>query len=566
MKNEAMSNKRILRKTSLFSLLAARFFQHPSRSYLPVRSKQMKALYLFVFLLGAALGPVAAGTTPSPFEDKSLLIFFTNPSGKLDSFVFGKLKQLGIQSANPCSDAVFLRRVYLDVIGTLPTPEEARKFLDDKNNNKRAALIDRLLERDEFADYWGMKWCDLLRVKAEFPVNLWPNAAQAYDRWIRTSIRQNKPYSHFVWEILTSNGSNFKAPPVNFYRSTGGKDPKSIARAVALTFMGERAEKWPQAKWDGMAAFFSQVGFKSTAEWKEEIVYYNGNDKSQEPAGKAVFPDGTPAQLTGEKDPREAFATWLLTSKNSPFARNAVNRVWFWLMGRGIIQEPDDSRSDNPPSNPELLSWLAQELISSKYDIKHIYRLILNSKAYQLSCIPGSTKPEAEVNFAYYPLRRLEAEVLIDALDQITGSTEEYSSMIPEPFTWVPEDKRSIALPDGSISSAFLDLFGRPPRDTGVLSERNNRPTSAQRLHLLNSSHIQSKITASERLKAIFRSSPTPLEGITQIYLLVLSRYPTLEELAALKAYTQTGEAKGWNVSYDLTWALMNSAEFLYRH
>lgn len=485
-------------------------------------------------------------------------------SNGIDQRVFARLRELKIVPANACSDAVFVRRVFLDVIGTLPTAAEAQAFLDDPNTNKRAVLIDRLLARDEFADYWGMKWCDLLRVKSEFPVNLWPNAAQAYDRWIRTSLKQNIPYSRFAWEILTSNGSNFRAPQVNFYRSAGSHDPKALARAVALTFMGERAERWPEAKWTGMAGFFSQLGFKATGEWKEEIVYFTGMDESLGTKAHATLPDGTVPEIPAGKDPREVFATWLLSSKNSPFAANAANRVWFWLMGRGIVQEPDDRRPDNPPSNPELLAYLAQELVSARYDLKQLYRLILNSRTYQLSCLP--TTPEGEAQFAAYPLQRLEAEVLIDALDQITGATEEYSSMIPEPFTWVPEEKRSICLPDGSISSAFLDLFGRPPRDTGLLNERANRPTAAQRLHLLNSSHIQNKITKSAKLRALFQPGQPPRDGITQVYLTILSRYPTAQELQIVKEYSATGEAQGLQALYDLAWALINNTEFLYRH
>ena len=205
-----------------------------------------------------------------------------------------------------------------------------------------------------------------------------------------------------------------------------------------------------------------------------------------------------------------------------------MNRVWSWLLGRGIIHEPDDIRPDNPPTNPELLAYLERELVASHYDLKHIYRLILNSKTYQLSSIPESDHPEAAANFAYYPLRRLEAEVLIDAICQITGTTEKYSSPIPEPFTFIPEDQRSIALADGSITSSFLEMFGRPPRDTGLESERNNRPTAAQRLHLLNSSHIQRKIEQSAKLRALVAAKrearATPID---RLYLTILSRYPT---------------------------------------
>ena len=194
------------------------------------------------------------------------------------------------------------------------------------------------------------------------------------------------------------------------------------------------------------------------------------------------------------------FADWLIRPENPWFTRNIVNRVWCWLLGRGIIHEPDDIRPDNPPSNPELLAYLERDLVAAHYDLKHMFRQILNSRTYQLSSIRRSPRPEAAAKFAFYPLRRLEAEVLIDALCQITGTTEKYTSAIPEPFTFMPDNQRSIALADGSISSSFLELYGRPSRDTGLESERNNRPTAAQRLHLLNSSHMQRKIEQSAKL------------------------------------------------------------------
>jgi hypothetical protein len=512
---------------------------------------------------------VAAGAEKpfvSTFESRGDL----SPAGKIDELVFGQLQQLGIQPANLSSDEVFVRRVYLDVIGTLPAPDEARDFLQARDPNKRRELIDRLLKRREFADYWAMKWSDLLRIKAEFPINLWPNAVQAYHRWVRTSIDQNVPYDRFAREILTASGSNFRVPEVNFYRALQSKQPRATAQAVALTFMGTRADKWPDDRLAGMAAFFSHVGYKSTAEWKEEIVYF---DAVKMTAGgtagasaMAVFPDGTAARLSPDRDPREVFADWLITRENPWFARNVVNRIWFWLLGRGIVHEPDDIRDDNPAANPDLLADLEQELVTHKYDLKHIYRLILNSKTYQLSSIPRSDHPEAAANFASYRLRRLDAEVLIDALCQITGTTEEYSSPIPEPFTFIPEDHRSIALADGSVSSSFLEMFGRPPRDTGLLSERNNRTTAAQRLHLLNSSHIRRKIEQSERLRQLVRNSRRPLDTVNRLYLTILSRLPTQEELQVVREYSESGDVAGREVLIDLTWALINSPEFLYRH
>jgi hypothetical protein len=519
-----------------------------------------------VVFFTAVVGTAAPSAAPNPFESRAV----PTPRGQIDKLVFGRLERLDIQPANICTDAVFVRRVYLDVIGTLPTAQETRTFILDKDPNKRSNLIDNLLERDEFADYWAMKWGDLLRVKAEFPINLWPNAVQAYHHWIRTSIKKNLPYDRFVRELLVSSGSNFRVPQVNFYRAMQSKEPETIAQVVALTFMGERAENWEKERLSGMAGFFSQVGYKSTGEWKEEIVYFDPNRATSPTTGKAtikaVFPDGKAARLSPDKDPREIFANWLITAKNPWFTRNIANRIWSWLLGRGIIHEPDDIRPENPPSNPKLLAFLEKELIAAKYDLKHIYRLILNSSTYQLSCIPRSKKPEGAVNFSHYPLRRLEAEVLIDALNQITGTTEKYSSQIPEPFTFIPAEQRSIALADGSITSSFLELFGRPPRDTGLESERNNLPTAAQSLHMLNSSHIQRKIEQGRKLRNLMQVKGNMRQLATRYYLAILSRFPTNEEVKLVEEYSKSQRGNRRIVAVDLAWALINSAEFLYRH
>jgi hypothetical protein len=498
----------------------------------------------------------------APFESPAEF----SPRGRIDELAAAGWKRLGIAPASPCSDEVFLRRVFLDAAGTLPTPEEAAAFLAGQSAGKRAALIDSLLDRDEFTDFRTMKWCDLLRVKSEFPINLWPNAVQAYHHWIRAAVRENLPYDRFARELLTASGSNFRVAPVNFYRAVESREPQSIAQAVALTFMGARAEKWPKARLDGMAAFFSQTGYKPTGEWKEEIVFF---DRGKKPSGPFVFPDGKPARVAPGQDPREVFAGWLLDPRNPWFARAVSNRVWFWLMGRGIVHQPDDIRPDNPPSNPELLAFLERELAGARYDLKHLFRLILNSQVYQLSPIPKRDSAEAAAAFAFYPVRRLEAETLIDAICQVTGTTEQYSSPIPEPFTFMPEDVRSSALPDGSIGSAFLEMFGRPPRDTGLESERNNRATADQRLHLLNSSHIQLKIQQSSKLRALIQGRPggRPRDPLDRLYLAILSRYPTGDELKTVTAYLQSGAANNrWPAVVDIAWALINSAEFLYRH
>lgn len=501
------------------------------------------------------------------FENESEFVA-NNP---LDSLVLARIQEKGIEPARLCSDEVFVRRVYLDVIGTLPEVEEVQVFLEDRRAGKRQALIDDLLEREEFADYWTLKWCDLLRVKSEFPINLWPNAVQAYSRWIHDSIRDNKPYDRFVRELLTSSGSNFRVPPVNFYRAIQGSESSTIAEAVALAFMGVRLEKCSQQQRSNLAEFFSRVAYKQTREWKEEIVYA---DTTASESLNTAFPDGVAVRIPPNVDPREVFANWLIQADNRWFARNAVNRIWAWLMGRGIIHEPDDIGEHNPPSNPDLLTYLEKQLVSSRYDLKSIYRLILNSNVYQQSSIvyqqssiPRSDHPEAESLFAHYIARRLDAEVLIDALCRVTRTTESYSSPIPEPFTFVPEYRRSIALDDGSITSPFLEMFGRPPRDTGLESERGNQISDAQRLHLLNSAHIQRKIEDGDWLHELvdFRRR-VDRDLVDMIYLSALSRYPTSDELHVIKKYANTEGLFPRLVVKDLLWALVNSKEFLYRH
>jgi len=528
------------------------------------------------------------------------------PECRLDQLVFTELAQLNFHPVL-CSDAVFVRRAYLDVIGTLPTAIEAREFIQDPDTgNKRSLLIDRLLQRDEFADYWAMKWGDVLRIKAEFPINLWPNAAQAYHRWVRASLAENKPYHQFVRQILTASGSNFRVGPVNFYRALQNRTPEGIAAAVALTFMGTRVESWPTQRAADLAVFFSQIGYKPTSEWKEEHVFWDpigfsavsgysapGHatitaiaeasncaaqpalpERTNLPPREATFPDGTTISLPPDQDPREVFAIWLTAPGNPWLARCAVNRVWAWLLGRGIVHEPDDMRPDNPPSNPELLVYLERELVTGCYDLKKLYRLILNSKTYQLSSMPHANSPQAASAFAHYPLRRLDAEVLIDAINKITGASDLYTSPIPEPFTYIPEDIPAIAIADGSITSPFLALFGRSARATGMALERDNKPVPAQWLHLLNSSHIQRKLEQGPKLRTLFSSGRDPSEILEELYLTILSRFPTSNEVASAEAYSAASVSKNAKAVrqkrredwVDIAWALINSTEFLYRH
>ncbi len=482
----------------------------------------------------------------------------------LDKLVQSAQRRAGVTRARPCSDAVFIRRVYIDVIGTLPTPDEVRAFLDDGRSDRRARLIEALMKRDEFADYWSLKWCDVLRVKSEFPINLWPNAVQAYHRWVREAVRQNLPYDVFARDLLTSSGSNFREPAVNFYRATRGRDPAALASAAALTFMGSRIDEWPEDMRDGMSSFFARVRFKRTREWKEEVVY---SDPAPFGSTRGGLPDGTEIRIPAESDPRRLFADWLITDENPWFARVAVNRVWAWLLGRGLVHEPDDFRADNPAALPKVLDYLAAQLVASGWDLRHVMRLILASDTYQQSAIPRDSAPEATTLFAYYPVRRLDAEILIDALCWIGGTGPSYSSRIPEPYTFVPEEDRTIALSDGSITSPFLELFGRPARDSGLASERSNSPTADQRLYLLNSTEVRRRIDQSPRLRRIYSETTRDLpQLIRRVYLTLLSRFPTDGEDEIARAYFVQGGRNRRAAAQDLAWSLINTKEFLYRH
>lgn len=526
----------------------------------------MSLCRLLILLMPLAVSPAAhpvfeAGPVQVRAGDK------LKPSERVDELVFSRQDELGIKRANLCSDAVFVRRAFLAVIGTLPTEAEARGFVATKEPDKRAKLIEILIQRPEFTDFWAMKWGDVLRVKAEFPIKLWPNAVQAYHRWIHTSVRENKPLHIFTRQLLLANGSNFREGEVNFYRAMQDRSPQGVAATVALTFMGERADKWPKKKLEAMAGFFSQVAYKSTAEWKEEIVYFDPTADKDGITKLAIFPDGKPAGIkTGLDDPRAVFSEWLLQPTNPWFSRSMANRIWSWLMGRGIVHEPDDFRADNPPSNPALLAFLEKEFAASKCDMRHLFRVILNSQTFQLSSIPVQDTPEAAAQFAHYPMRRLEAEVLVDALNQITATKETYSSPIPEPFTFIPENVRGIALADGSITSTFLELFGRPPRDTGFESERNLSTSPAQRLHLLNSSHVLGKIKACPLVADADAGDHDLNQLADKIYFTLLSRAPTADEIAALKAHMTSSYSSGRELAADIVWALINQPEFYFNH
>ncbi len=507
---------------------------------------------------------------------------FPNPgaNGRIDELVFAKLQKLGIPPSDVCSDEVFLRRVYLDTIGLLPTHDEARAFLADPDAQKRARLIERLLARDEFADCWALKWGDLLRIKSEYPVRVWPRGVQTYYRWLRESLATNKPYDQFVREMLTATGSDFRVGPANYFRAVPNRDAASYAETTAQLFMGARlacarchahpTENWTLDDVLGMAAFFSKVAIKSTQEWKEEVVYLNPHGAVYHPRTKQpVRPKvlgGEAIDIGAEEDARTKLADWRVAPDNPWFARAIANRVWFWLLGRGIVHEPDDLRPTNPPSNPELLDYLAQELIAQKYDVKHLFRLILNSKVYQLSSKPNDLNCWDVVHFSHYPLRRLAAEPLLDAICHVTGAWDEFASWIPVPATVLPRGTRAAQVFDGDIRNPLLDLFGRAPRDTGYECERNLESSVRQSLHLVNSDHFEGKIAGSATLQRLLADNKPDDAIIGELYLATLSRVPQPEEKQRAAEYVSAKKEARAQALQDLLWALMNTKEFLLNH
>jgi hypothetical protein len=562
-----------------------------------MRFKIITVAILTISFLPCGCNTQKAAVNPIPLPLQAYESFKIN--NHIDELVLAKLKEKQVAPSEICSDEVFVRRAYLDVIGTIPQSWEAKAFLSDKTPDKRTKLIDKLLARSEFADYWSLKWSDLLRIKAEFPSNLWPNAVQAYHRWVRDSIRSNMSYDQFVRQLLTSNGSNFRVPPVNFYRAFQERTPRQIAENIALVFMGLRLDDsgFTEAQILGMSAFFAKIGYKNTDEWKEEIVFYNPYGKLENQAATCGIPNNaafselstsrqppmiynsmyktpvTPAFPVGktplipkDKDPRIVFSDWLTAPDNPWFARNISNRIWFWIMGRGIVNEADDMRATNPPWSPELLSYLEKELVKNKFDLKHVYRLILTSNTYQLSSKANRWNAADEDGFSHYRIRRIDAEPLIDAICQITGSSEKYTSNIPEPFTFIPGDQRTILLADGSIDSPFLEMFGRPTRNTSYESERNSSPSVIQAQYMLNSSDIQRKIEQSGPIKQLLSAKKGNPYVIEELYLRILSRFPSELEKNESEGYMSSTKKNADEAVCDIAWALINTKEFILKH
>ena len=498
----------------------------------------------------------------------------------IDELVYAKLKSLGIPPSELATDQDFLRRVYLDEIGVLPTAKEAREFLADRSPDKRAKLIDRLLHRDEYADFWALKWSDLLRIKSEYPVRVWPKAVAIYYKWLHDSLAQNKPYNQLVTELLTANGSDFRNPAVNYYRAMQDRVPQTIGETTALVFMGARVgcarcHSHPTEGWSvkdnlALAAFFSRIRYKTTTEWKEEIVYADVRVTMRDPRSRVLvapkFLAGPTPEVAKEEDPRARFAQWLTAPDNPWFARNVVNRIWYWLMGRGIVHEPDDLRSTNPPENPELLDYLARELVTHHYDLQHIYRLILNSRTYQTTSATNQWNARDFRHFSHYPIHRLTAEQMLDAISETTETYEKFWSIIPEPYSNWPTGTRAEQISDGNTTCSFLDLFGRPGRDTPFESERSSEASLRQELYLLNSEQLAGKLSSSPSLARLMKANLKDPELVDEIYLMTLSRFPSADEKQKLLAYLAKNSTARPTAVQDVVWAVFNTKEFLFNH
>lgn len=461
----------------------------------------------------------------------------------------------------PCNDETFVRRVYLDIVGRLPRLNEIKDF-QKGGEDKRAQLIDQLVESEEWADLVTMRFADMLRIKSEFPINLWPNAVQLWTRKIKEDLMVNKSYDCIVRAWLTTEGSNFRQAEVNFFRSTSQKNPEGLAKIVALNLLGMRYENLKSDQQKELAKFFSHVNYKSTDEWKEEIVYF---DRSLPPFKVKTFDGKTHTIKPVEKSPSEFLADWLVSGEQNLLAEAFVNKVWHWILGKGLVQPADDmvltfqgKSQVTLAKNQAALKILSEAFRASGYDIKRLFKMILNSAAYQASSEQG------EPVGWHYPVRRLDAEVIYDILHETIGFSEKYSSVIPEPFTFLPANTKAIHIADGSISSSFLNALGRPSRDQGILSERKNDNSEAQHLFLMNSEKINSCIVRQAQ-KAMRKKMPKV--QIEEMYLRLLSRKPTEEEEKKLLSYLESSRKnqrqKTWE---DIFWVIINSKEFLYHH
>lgn len=497
------------------------------------------------------------------------------PDNFIDEHLSAKLRLLRIPPSGPCDDATFLRRAYLDVIGLPPTPEEVRRFLADDAPDKRDLVIDDLLERPEYVDFWAMKWADRLGCNQRFTGH---KGAYSYHRWIRDQVAANVPFDEFARAIVTADGPNYENPPASFYRRI--RDPEEAVETVSQVFLGLRlrcarchnhvADRWTQDDYYGMAAFFSQVRYKNGPQYfatynKEETVYLQPDREVRQPrTGRVMAPKplGAPAVEVGPgEDRREALADWIASPDNPFFARAAVNRIWFHLMGRGIVDPVDDLRASNPPISEGLLDALAEDFASYGFDVKRTIRLICSSRAYRRSSEPNAFNAEDDRYFSRATVGLLPAEVLLDAISRATG--------VDERLGHLPPGTRAVEVPDGEFSHPFLRTFGRPLRSEACECERERDSTLEQALQLVGGRTVHDKVAEPDnRIGRLMASGADDATLVEELFLATLCRFPSEEESALVtsRLAEANGEEHRRRVAEDLLWSLLNHPEFLFRH
>lgn len=484
----------------------------------------------------------------------------------IDGLVYARLKKLNIIPSAGCSDAEFLRRAYLDLIGTLPTAQEARKFLTDSRTDKRTRLVDELLLRPEFANYWALKWADVLRVDREA---LGHKGAYAYYKWIHDSLSQNKPLDQFVREVITAEGPLADVPQAQLYKAI--TKPTEMASTVSQVFLGVRIacaechhhpfDRWSQDDFFGMQDFFTPLARKTSP--RGEMILANPGAKTKHTrTGEIVLAHALDTPAPTELPPgdnRRILADWIVAPTNPWFARHMANRVWAHFLGRGLVDPVDDVRATNPPSNPELLDALAQHLIAEKYDVRQLIRAIAASRVYQLSATPNETNERDELNYSRALFKRLDAEVLLDAVCQTTGMGEK--------FQGVPNGYRAIQLWDSKVPHYFLKLFGRPVRHSACECERNTEASVAQVLHCLNSPEIQAKLAhESGTVERMVEQISDDAALADELYLTFYSRFPTDTEKQTAVEYMKGSVAGRRHGAEDIAWSMLNSLEFIFNH
>jgi len=499
-------------------------------------------------------------------------VAFARPpeANDIDKHVWDKLTLLGIPPSDLADDATFLRRVSLDTIGTLPTADEARAFLADPAADKRAKLIDKLLERPEYADFWALKWSDILKVDKDAVT---PQGAVAMTRWVRRQFAENRPYDAFARDVVTAVGSTTADGPAALYKSLA--TPEVAARSLSQIFLGVRiecaechhhpSEKWGQDDYWALAGLFSGVTKKPLPGGAEAVVWANGTDLGPKvgTGKKKKLGETIPARPLGAAAPtftpaddrRPAFATWMTAADNPYFAAAAVNRLWAHYFGRGLVEPLDDLRATNPASNEPLLTALAADLRAKKYDLKAFTKTLLASRAYQLTSNPLPANAADEQNFSHMAVKPMPAEALLDAVCQVTGVAEKFNG-------W-PAGYRAIQVWDNRMPSYFFHIFGRPVRYSVCECERGTDPSIAQALHLMNSPEIAAKVRARAGVaRKLADSDKKPDVIVDELFLSALSRKPTDAEKAKLLDAFADGDRRA--AVEDVMWAVLNGKEFLY--